>query len=405
MKNSEMMLPIDKKNNEKKMTRRDFIKKTGSTVLVLSFGGLVWRAIDQGVFSTGKGPAYEPWDISRERLKEGPLAIVNDAILASNPHNTQPWLFKVNESYIELYADEVRNLGAIDPFRREMYIGLGCAIENMMLSAKKHGYNPQLSYVPNKLDHTCIARIDLKRAQTLSPPLYEAIAHRHTHRGEYDVKRTIEQSTLKEIEGFVSDEKKVRITWFTSPEQKQTIGDLIIRSTEAIISDKEMSAASNQWIRDDWKDLQKYRDGVTLDAQGGSSFIRAAGKILPPLSDEKNDQFWLASTKNTHVATASAYGLISVKDASDNVQRARAGRAWQRMHLHGTTLGLGMQPLSQLNEMSDREKQLGNSKYFSERLSKITGDNGWEGLQIFRLGYPLKNALPSPRRAVDDVIL
>jgi hypothetical protein len=99
-----------------------------------------------------------------------------------------------------------------------------------------------------------------------------------------------------------------------------------------------------------------------------------------------------------------AYGLISVKNSSDNEQRARAGRAWQRIHLYGTSLGLGMQPLSQLNEMVDREKSLHAPEHFSAELKKITGPS-WDGLFIFRLGYPLKKTHESPRRSISEVII
>ena len=166
-----------------------------------------------------------------------------------------------------------------------------------------------------------------------------------------------------------------------------------------------MSADTNKWYKENWKDIQKERDGVTLDAQGGSFLIRAIGKLLPPLSHEKNNQFWLSSTKDIHTATAAAYGLISVKDSSDNEQRARAGRAWQRIHLYGASLGLGLQPLNQLNEMADREKSLNVTEHFGGELKKITGDPSWNGLFIFRMGYPLKETHLSPRRSINEVIL
>ena len=74
------------------MKRRDFLKGAGvATILVM--GGTVWRSYDQGVFSTGKGPAYEPWKNWRTDESEGPLGLVRAAILAASPHNTQPWLF------------------------------------------------------------------------------------------------------------------------------------------------------------------------------------------------------------------------------------------------------------------------------------------------------------------------
>ena len=85
------------------MERRAFLRGAG-IVTVLVAGGGVWRAWDQGVFSVGQGPAYEPWKNWRF-ASDGPLRLVRAAILAASPHNTQPWLFKVASSSIELYVD------------------------------------------------------------------------------------------------------------------------------------------------------------------------------------------------------------------------------------------------------------------------------------------------------------
>ena len=49
--------------------------------------------------------------------------------------------FASRSSGIELYADTTRNTGALDPYRREQHIALGCASENLMLAADANGYN------------------------------------------------------------------------------------------------------------------------------------------------------------------------------------------------------------------------------------------------------------------------
>src|SRR6266478_3822708 len=83
---------------------------SGSGLLGLKVGGGVWRAWDQGVFSVGEGPAYEPWKDWRKTGNDAPLALVRAAILAASPHNTQPWLFNA-------IPRRHTNRGAYDPLK------------------------------------------------------------------------------------------------------------------------------------------------------------------------------------------------------------------------------------------------------------------------------------------------
>lgn len=175
-------------------------------------------------------------------------------------------------------------------------------------------------------------------------------------------------------------------------------------------------------MRLSWQDLQKYRDGLTLDASGSPALIRAIAKMLPPTSLEQNDRFWLDATQKVHVSTAPAFGILAVsdwtpstdappganplglRDRNNKSQQLECGRLWQRMHLWATTQGLAMQPLNQIPERAAREEVLGIEPKFSNALAKFIGDRNWQGLMMFRLGYPTAEALSSPRRGVKDVI-
>jgi hypothetical protein len=110
------------------VSRRGMIAGGAGAAVLAALG---YRAWDRGVFSAGKGPAFAPWTEWQGQAGEGIVRPLHAAILAANPHDTQPWLFAHTPHEITVFADRRRNLGTFDPYRREMYLGLGCAIENM----------------------------------------------------------------------------------------------------------------------------------------------------------------------------------------------------------------------------------------------------------------------------------
>ena len=65
------------------------------------------------------------------------LEMLNDAIKASSPGNSQRWLWAVHQNVLHLFLDKEKNIGFADNFNFGSLIGLGCAIENLKISAGK----------------------------------------------------------------------------------------------------------------------------------------------------------------------------------------------------------------------------------------------------------------------------
>jgi hypothetical protein len=392
------------------MNRRAFLKGTGAVAVLVVAGG-AWRAYDQGVFSVGEGPAYEPWTNWRPEADDGPLALVRAAILAANPHNTQPWLFKVSPSLIELYADTSRNLGAFDPYFREMYLGLGCALENMMLAAPANGYTAEARLASGTLRRrssrkgpTLVATLALTATKPRVDGLYRAIPNRQTHRGAYKP-QPLTQDTFAAMSNIVSGDSDVKLFTYPSAAEKAKFGATVISATDAIVADSEMLHDSEKWFRHSWDRIQTLRDGVTLDAAGVPPAIAAVAKTLPASSPEKNHGHWRDATANVHVATAQMFGLIAVRDRYDIEQTLRAGRLWQRLHLWATNQGLAMQPLNQAIEMVDRELEQNKRPAWDKTLEELTGAPSWQSTFAFRAGYAYEAARLSPRRAAESVLI
>jgi hypothetical protein len=256
------------------MQRRLFLKGAG-VVTVAVMGGGVWRAYDEGVFSVGQGPAYEPWRDWRKDSGEGALALVRAAILAASPHNTQPWLFKVTDSSIELYVDPKRNVGALDPYLREEHIGVGCALENLMLTAAANGYLATLTLVPGKLgpipaDGTpeLVAHVDLAAANRVESELYDAIPRRHTNRSAYSTEKAIPPQFVDELSHITGDESSVKVFLFTAEAERKKIVAISSAANDEVYSDPAVKHGSEGWVRSDWSEVQTFRDGLSVDAFG-----------------------------------------------------------------------------------------------------------------------------------------
>ena len=386
------------------MDRRGFLKVAGLGAGTLAFaaaGGVTWRAVDGGVFSTGTGPAYAAWDQSSPSGHDS-RGLVCAALLAANAHNAQPWRFRVATGRIDLFADPSRNIGTMDPLDREMQISLGCAIENLILAGPPNGKAPNVRLLPDPADHTHIARVDLAPTRSSTSSLFEAIPIRHTNRGAYDTERPVTQRQLDALGGLV-DAPGVELVWFTTAEDKHVFGDLTTRATARIIADPRQAADDFAWYRTEWDEIQAKKDGITIDPSGQSALVRSLAKMLP-VSRKQNNDGWLKGTRETQIPTAAAFGTLLVRDPLDPLQRLRVGRIYQRMHLAATAKGLGMQPLCQVLERIDRERSAGLPPDFTTAMAAMLPTR-WHPVMTFRIGYPDSEALRSPRRPAADVVL
>jgi len=388
------------------MTSRRTMLASGAAAFALS--ALGYRAWDRGVFAGATGPAYAPWDEWAGSDRDGDRRPLRAAILAASPHDTQPWLFEMSAQAVGVYADRGRHLGSFDPFRREMHLGVGCAIENFVLAAQSFGVDTGVHPTEGRLEPSpgtspvLAARVALSARQPFRDVLFDAIPNRRTNRGPYR-DESIAPALLLELVDL-ADGPTVRVLFVTDEAARRELGAVIVNATEQIISDPEMSMDSYRWIRTGRRDVEAHRDGVTIDASGTSPLVTIAGKLLPDLGAQRTDRIWLDATRDIHTATAPAFGMVLVPDRLNMAQAITAGRAWQRLHLAATAKQLAAQPLNQPVEMIDRHQMLGRSDEFRSALAQFVRADGWEPTFVFRLGHATRPAPHSPRRPLSEVM-
>jgi hypothetical protein len=387
------------------LSRGSLLRRTGlgvATLLVAGAGALGYRAYDQGVLEVGEGPAYDPW--TEWERHSGLVRLVAAATLAPSPHNAQAWLFRLAPSRIDLFADRSRGTGATDPFRREMYIGLGAALENLLLAAQANGYASTVTLMPDDRQSAHAARIELARSTPRVSALYQQIPRRHTNRYPYEQGKEVPGAALATMDALrTRDTENTQVFWFTSRAQRAQIGELLVAATEALIADPDQSRSDFEWFRQDWDEIQRRRDGITVDAAGLSDLTASLAKLLPAQSRTATDDAWLTATRDRQTKTAAAYAIVAVRDASDNRQRLEGGRLLERIHLWTAAHGLALQHMNQLTERADRELERGIAPRFGDALRALV-PSGWQALSAFRTGYPTHTPHKSPRRSVQTVI-
>ena len=379
--------------------------------LTLAFAGGLLRTVNAEGQILPEGDAYAPWGLWNDPSVRGtPLALAAAAVLAANPHDTQPWLFRIGDDAIDVLADLSRNLGAMDAFVREMHLGLGCAIENMLVAAGPNGYDAEVAEVEGSLSNLTERRSPvaaasvrlIRRAPSAPDDFYRAIALRHTNRFAYDRGKAVPADWIEFLRQ-TGAEQGAHVILFDEGEDRRAFDAAVVESTQAIIDDKTMIADSDRWFRSSAAEIEAHRDGPTLNAAGLSYFALTYSRLFS-VSPATSHAAWLTNTRDVQLASAPLTGLIAVKNRYDRKGTLAAGRVWQKLHLSATARGLAMQPLNQPIEMIDRERQLAQGARWAKRIARLTGDE-WQATFSFRAGYASNPAPPSPRRRLKDVVL
>ena len=88
----------------------------------------------------------DPWKVSDDifprsgEAEERLRFLLNYAVLAPSGHNTQPWLFRVGNGEVDLYADRTRGLPVVDPEDRALVISCGAALFYLRVAIGHFGY-------------------------------------------------------------------------------------------------------------------------------------------------------------------------------------------------------------------------------------------------------------------------
>lgn len=324
------------------------------------------------------------------------------AILAPNPHNTQPWLVDLeDDGAMALYCDLDRRLAFTDPNDRQITIGCGAFLELYRIAAAQLGQLAEITAFPDgaptpRLDERPVARVRFNPVANAAPsPLYPHIVNRRTNRNDYDPERpppdTDVLRMVSGLGGFMGSAQ-----WTANPERVAALRDLVWRAFDRELRTAGAQEETYRWLRFGRREIAEHRDGLAIDGAMIPLF-KSLGFL--GLDDFLNPD----STANKQAAeewrakAESAPAFMWMTTAEDTpLARLTTGMAYARLNLSATAFGFAMHPWSQAlqeyEEMADLYAEV------RERL-----DASGTVQMLMRIGYAEPSA-PAARRGLDAII-
>ena len=327
---------------------------------------------------------------------------ISHALLAPHAHNLQSWLVDLDTpDTIVLRLDLRRLLPETDPWSRQLVISQGTFLELLQMAANERGYRADISMFPQGAfdaktpDSRPTALIRLAKDDGVkTDPLFAHIFNRHTHRGVYENRipnAQARQTLADSVKGF-----PVQLGLVTSEEASMQQHRAIAMDAWRIeMQTPHTLLESYKVLRVGPQEIAQHRDGISLNTPMVRGLV--ALNLFDRSKPSEPDSFAIKgqiSEFNDKMSTTPACVWLSTSDNSRRTQML-CGRAYVRLQLAATALGLRMHPLSQA--LQEYPEQTNNYKAIHELL---VGKDSTATVHMWtRLGYAPAGS-PSPRRGL-----
>jgi hypothetical protein len=373
---------LNNTQSRRSLNRRDFLKLLATAGVTVA-GGYVLSE-------------YEPWlnyneqanFIHRSFTKVSNMSmkmqeIVRFATLAANGHNTQPWKFAIQNHVIEIHPDYTRRLSAVDPNDRELWISLGCALENLIIAAHAIGYAPEVTY-PDAAD---FIHIRLTEDTPLASSLFDAIPVRQNTRSEYDG-QPIKNDELDELNALPL-ELGVALRLAINEKDLETILEYVNQGNLSQYADRAFLDELIHWLRFNKKEAIASLDGLYSRCSANPEVPRWLGQMFVAGIEPQQQ----ADTDAKKLRSSSGAVIIASK-SDDKTAWVRTGQVYERLALQLTSLNIKSAFLNQPIEMAEIRGQFQSAMGLGGALPQL----------LVRFGYA-ESMLRSLRRPEEQVLM
>lgn len=332
------------------------------------------------------------WDIEPDQFPAtAPKAkqiefLLRYAILAPSNHNTQPWIFEIDEDRVVLFADRSRSLPASDPADRELVLSCGAALFFLETAAHAFGFDVSVKRLPRADDPDRLAEIELggpHGGRSGRQDLLEAIPRRRTNRSKFSQKAL--DTAVAEAIAVAASANGVSARWINAADERAELARLISLADHQQFADRAFRQELAKWVNP-----SRYGspDGIPAKSIG----FDAPSNYVAPLLIRTFDLGDEKAKLDESILRSSAALLIISTGFDRPLDWVTAGEALGAALLTAESLGVNASYLNQPCEIDELRR----------RLAELGSVQGYPQL-VLRFGYGLP-VPPTPRRPLASVL-
>lgn len=363
------------------MNRRNFLNILGGGTILATVGSAGF------LFSRTPTKALEPWIDATTHTDPIQRALAH-ALLAPNPHNRQPWLVDLSlEGQVTIHRDTTRDLPMTDPFNRQIFIGMGCFLETLKISATETGHSVDFDVLPQG-ENGPIAIAKFSEGATLDP-LAQFITTRHSDKEAY-ADQDIEADKISELSNYV--------TIIADHERVDALRQITWDALEIEMLTPRTLKESVDLMRIGKREINANPDGIEMREPMLDALYNFGLLTREMLLDTDHSGFRNKMNAMQHTCFATPAFAVLTTQGNTRHDQISAGRDWMRYSLAVTALGLGTHPMSQaLQEYPEVTTQY-------DQVHQLLAKDGETVQMLARVGYG-SNAIATPRWALETRIV
>lgn len=332
---------------------------------------------------------YKAWSIdlskfySCQTIKEQFVFLIQFAVLAPSSHNSQPWKFHIiDDNSILLDTDFSRALPKSDSNHRQLYVSLGCALQNLCIAADYYGFDYSVILFPFFENNKTAAKISLVKKDNKHSVIHHpllVVPNRRTNRNPYDI-QTPDPSFLKWVTQKTSVFSNTEVFFIRDNPLKSNIAD--------VVSDALIVAMDNPEFREELSHYLKPNNTKSFIGMPGYGFgiPLPFSWIAPKLIKYVNiNKLSKKKDKSLLVNSTPLFIIIGTKDDTP--------REWIQTGQLFQTIAIGAEEFHLHTHMMAAAIQIED---FYKKLQKLLNTT-LRPQAFFRIGYSKKIPRPNPR--------